>query len=56
MSSLGKNISSIPEVAGEEGLWVDKMKADNFIYEIIKLEDNGYRNDLIQKGLEQSKI
>ncbi|MDX3959069.1 glycosyltransferase family 1 protein [Aliarcobacter skirrowii] len=52
---VSTNISSIPEVAGDAGLLVDEIKVDNFINEIMKLEDSEFRSELIQKGLEQSK-
>lgn len=52
---VSTNISSIPEVAGDSGLLVDEIKVDNFINEIMKLEDSEFRGELIDKGLEQSK-
>jgi mannosyltransferase len=52
---VSTNISSIPEVAGDAGLLVDEIKVDNFINEIKKLENNEFRGELINKGLEQSK-
>lgn len=53
---VSTNISSIPEVAGNAGLLVDEIKVENFISEIMKLEDIKFRNELINKGLEQSKL
>lgn len=52
---VSTNISSIPEVAGDSGLLVDEIKVDNFKNEIKKLENNEFRSELINKGLEQSK-
>lgn len=52
---VSTNISSIPEVAGDAGLLVDEIKVDNFINAIKKLEDNNFRNRIINKGLMQSK-
>ncbi|WP_202947449.1 glycosyltransferase family 1 protein [Sulfurovum sp. AR] len=52
---ISTNMSSIPEVAGEAGLLVDDIKVNNFIKEIKKLENDNFRNNLINKGLEQSK-
>ena len=52
---MSTNLSSIPEVAGDAGLLVNNIKADEFIKEIKKLEDNDFRNEIIKKGLEQSK-
>jgi mannosyltransferase len=52
---VSTNVSSIPEVAGDAGLLVDEIRVENFIYEIKKLENNEFRNKLINKGLERSK-
>jgi mannosyltransferase len=52
---VSTNKSSIPEVAGDAGLLVDEIKVDNFINEIVKLENTKFRSALIKKGLEQSK-
>lgn len=52
---VSTNISSIPEVAGDAELLVDEIKVENFISEIMKLEDSKFRSELIDKGLEQSK-
>lgn len=49
------NSSSIPEIVGDAGLLVDRVQVDNFIKEIIKLEDIKFRDELIKKGLEQAK-
>lgn len=52
---ISTNISSIPEVAGDAGLLVDEIKVDNFINEINRLENSEFKNNLINKGLNQSK-
>lgn len=52
---ISTNISSIPEVAGDAGLLLDEIEVDSFVTEIKKLEDNEFRNKLINRGLEQSK-
>lgn len=52
---VSTNISSIPEVAGDAALLVNEIKVVSFINEIKKLEDSEFRNELINKGLEQSK-
>lgn len=52
---ISTNISSIPEVAGDAGLLVNNIQANDFIIEIRKLENNKFRNSLINKGFEQSK-
>ncbi|MDD3602582.1 MAG: glycosyltransferase family 1 protein [Sulfurovum sp.] len=51
---VSTNISSIPEVAGDAGLLVDNIEVDSFVKEIKRLEDDGFRNQLIKKGLERS--
>jgi len=52
---LSTNISSIPEVAGNAGLLVNNIEVDSFIKEIYKFEDDDFKRELINKGLEQSK-
>lgn len=52
---VSTNRSSIPEVAGDAALLVDEIKADNFIVEIVKLQDSKFRAEMINKGIEQSK-
>jgi glycosyltransferase involved in cell wall biosynthesis len=52
---VSTNISSIPEAAEDAGLLVNNIEVDSFIKEIYKLEDDDFRNELINKGLEQSK-
>lgn len=52
---VSTNISSIPEVVGDAGLLVNNIEADSFIKEIYKLGNDDFRNELINKGLEQSK-
>jgi glycosyltransferase involved in cell wall biosynthesis len=52
---ISVNISSIPEVAGNAGLLVGDIDADNFIKQIKKLEVSSFRNKLIIKGLKQSE-
>lgn len=52
---ISTNMSSIPEVAGDAGLLVDKVCAENFILEINKLKDISFRNELIEKGFLQAK-
>ena len=51
---ISTNISSIPEIAGEAGILVNDIKAENFIDKIKKLEINEFRCEIIQKGLKQS--
>ena len=52
---ISTNISSIPEVAGDAALLVDNITSDYFIQEIKKLENVNFRDNLINKGLEQVK-
>jgi glycosyltransferase involved in cell wall biosynthesis len=52
---VSTNNSSIPEVAGRAGLLVSDINAESFILEIRKLENIKFRDQQIQKGLEQSK-
>ena len=52
---VSTNTSSIPEVAGQAALLVDDIKANSFILNIKHLENKKLRDELIYKGLEQSK-
>ncbi len=52
---VSTNISSIPEVAGNAGLLVDKIEVEEFIRTILKLENKDFRDEIISKGLEQAK-
>lgn len=52
---VSTNTSSIPEVAGQAALLVDDIKANSFIPNIKHLENKKLRDELIYKGLEQSK-
>ena len=51
---VSSNISSIPEVAGEAALLVDKIEVDEFVEAMVKLEEKSFRDDAIIKGLQQS--
>lgn len=51
---VSSNIS-IPEIAGNAGLLVDNINSYSFIIEILKLEDETLRDEIITKGLVQSK-
>lgn len=51
---VSTKMSSIPEVAGEAGLLVNEINVENFILEIVKLKDVSFRNEIIEKGLNQS--
>lgn len=53
---ITSNTSSLPEVVGDAGIMLDPMDVDGFakaIYEVLTNE--GLRQDMIKKGLEQSK-
>lgn len=52
---ISTNTSSIPEVAGDAGLLVDKIEVEEFIRLILKLENKNYRDEIIKKGLNQAK-
>ena len=52
---VSTNISSIPEVAGDAGLLVDKVEVKEFVKAILKLENKEFRNEIISKGFEQAK-
>ena len=53
---IAKNVSSIPEVAGEAGILLDEPTADGVAREIERLrQDRSYRDDVVQKGLQQVK-
>lgn len=52
---VSTNLSSIPEVAGKAALLVDKLEVDEFTKAILKLEDKKFRDEIIQKGLLQTK-
>ena len=49
------NRSSIPEVAGDAGLLVDDTNPYGYIKEILKLENNSFRDKVISRGLKQAK-
>lgn len=52
---VSTNISSIPEVVEDAAFLVDEINANDFIKEILKLEDADFRNVLINKGINQAK-
>lgn len=51
---VSTNFSSIPEVAGDAALLVDRIETDAFIEKIQMLEDSEFRSQLIEKGLKQA--
>lgn len=52
---VSTNFSSIPEVAGDAALLVDRIETDAFIEKIQMLEDPEFRSQLIEKGLKQAE-
>jgi mannosyltransferase len=52
---VSTNVSSIPEIAGNAGLLVDKIEVEEFIRAILKLENKDFRDKIISKGLDQTK-
>jgi mannosyltransferase len=51
---ISARLSSIPEVAGEAGLLIDSVSADEIMKKIIQLESNTFRDNIIRKGFVQS--
>jgi mannosyltransferase len=49
------NKSSIPEVAGDAALFVDVIKAENFVKKVLLLTNKKQREIIISKGFEQSQ-
>jgi mannosyltransferase len=47
--------SSIPEVAGDAALLVENINEEDFIKEILKLQDDDFYNSCTIKGLSQAK-
>jgi glycosyltransferase involved in cell wall biosynthesis len=48
-------VSSIPEVVKDTALLVDDITSYNFIKEILKLDNDNFKKELISKGLERVK-
>ena len=54
---LSGNKTSLPEVAGDAALYCDPFDVDDIHEKLVTLLDNKtLRADLIQKGLERSKL
>jgi len=49
------NSSSIPEVAGNAAILLNEIKTSSFVNSIYSLDNKSYSEDLIQKGLLQSR-
>lgn len=52
---LTSNVSSMPEVAGKEAVYVDPYSVDDIVEGMRRLQATGYRKQLIQKGFENIK-
>jgi glycosyltransferase involved in cell wall biosynthesis len=53
---IASNISSIPEVVGDGGLYIDPDSLDDMKEKLtLMLTDENLRKELVKKGLEQSK-
>ena len=53
---ITSNLSSMPEVAKNAALLVDPYKIEEITAGLIKLiDDDGYRNDLINKGYQNAQ-
>ncbi|HYH03949.1 MAG TPA: glycosyltransferase family 1 protein [Bacillota bacterium] len=51
---VASNVSSIPEVAGNAGVLVDNISSVGFLSAVLKLENETFRNDIIEKGYLQA--
>jgi glycosyltransferase involved in cell wall biosynthesis len=51
---ISTRLASIPEVAGDAGLLVDRVDADAFVERILSLEDPALRDDVIRAGFAQA--
>jgi mannosyltransferase len=51
---VSTNLSSIPEIAGDAALLVNIISVQSFCNEVIKLQNNAFRYELIQKGFAQA--
>ena len=51
---ISTQFSSLPEVAGEAALLIDSINADKIIEKVVELEDEYFRNNIIDKGLAQA--
>ncbi len=49
------NTSSIPEVAGDAAILIDKIKKENFTHAIRLLSNKNFKTKLINKGFAQAK-
>lgn len=52
---IAQNKSSIPEVAGDAGILIDKLDLNDFKQGILTIAEKDFRTELIEKGIEQSK-
>jgi glycosyltransferase involved in cell wall biosynthesis len=53
---IASNLSSIPEILGDAGLYIDPKSAEDLKYQMRKLlDDDGLRTALINKGLIQKE-
>ncbi|UFH33332.1 glycosyltransferase family 4 protein [Chryseobacterium sp. C-71] len=52
---IAYNKSSIPEVAGDAGILLNNLSPQSIKDAILKLNNNDYRNEIIEKGFEQAK-
>lgn len=53
---IASHNSSIPEVAGDAAILIDNMTIDTYENALLSLEDPKLRNNLIEKGVRQSKL
>lgn len=52
---IATNTSSIPEAAGDAGLLVDEVSAEEFVARIRELENSSLRESVIQRGFENAR-
>lgn len=53
---VSTDFSSIPEIAGDAALLVDKIDVENFVQKIKELENPNVREKLIEIGLRQAEL
>lgn len=51
---IAQKTSSIPEVAGDAGVLVESPSPESIKKEILRLEDENYYQDIVEKGLKQA--
>ena len=52
---ISTNLSSIPEISQNAAILVDEVKIQNFIKAVLSLENDSFKEELVQKGFLQAK-